>query len=157
MQVLSQSDKRCVLLWKGQHWILQLVQYLIFLISKTTAGMFTTTCESFIAIRLMVCPPMRDTHTHTDTYTQRHWFLYLSYFKHACGGFGNLKYLKVVLDWVPDVALQEHTPFIDCDVTFKSWCKWKFNIYKNQSLSLSLCVPYRSTPFIRLRWNIHKL
>ena len=42
---------------KVQHRVLQLVQFLIFCISKTTVCMFTTTCESFIAISWMVCAP----------------------------------------------------------------------------------------------------
>ena len=42
----------------GQHQILQLVHFLIFLISKTTATMFPTTCESFIAIAWTVYAPL---------------------------------------------------------------------------------------------------
>ena len=29
--------------------------------------MFTTTCESFIAIKLRVCAPIRDRHTYIDS------------------------------------------------------------------------------------------
>ena len=51
--------------------------------------------------------------------------------------------LKIVLAGVPGVALQEHTPFIDCDVTFKSCCKHVRGgfgklIYK-KSMSVCLC------------------
>ena len=38
----------------------------VFKISKTTAGMFTTTWESFIVIGWTLCAPVRDRHTDID-------------------------------------------------------------------------------------------
>ena len=62
----------------------------------------------------------------------------------------DIKKIKIELAGVglPGVALQEHTPFIDCDVTFKSYfkhvrgCFGNF-IYENQYRCV--CVPYRNT------------
>ena len=52
--------------------------------------------------------PYRSTHRSSD-YDETS----KSYCKHARGGFGNLKNLKIVLAGVPGVALslQEHAPF----------------------------------------------
>ena len=71
--------------------------------------------------------------------------------KHARGGFGNLKKLKIVLAGVSGVALslQEHTFFIRLRCNFQkllltcSRWYWKFNLYIK--INVCVCVPYRST------------
>ena len=73
----------------GQHWVLQLLQFLfLFLISKTIANVFTITCKNFIAIRWTVRAFNRESATPGTPASTI--FNFLNFKNHPGNGYNNL-------------------------------------------------------------------
>ena len=107
-----------------------------------------------------LCVPYRSTHSSSDCNE-----IFTSCCKHACGGFANFKYLKIVLAGVPGVAFPFRSTYrsSNCYETFKSCVNMLavvLEIQKNLKIVLDRvpCVALQDhTPFIGLWWNFQKL